>query len=147
MGEDKLEICQLPPTFESLGLVADLLAGESSFDDLEFGPLIRTLSAQIGERHHVCAFRGKRLVGYCGILPVLQAQARRWLRGDGQLEPAARGAADAVALTVVAVREAAALRPLIRFCRQGFPQTQVFFKRNYADKKRKSRKSTVFNRG
>lgn len=140
-----LDICQLPPTFESLGLVADLLSEFDTFDTFEFAPLIRTLSAQVQQRHHVCAFSGQRLVGYCGLLPVRAAQARLWLDGRAVLDPAPPGGADAMALTVVAVREARALRPLIRFCRQGFPDTQVFFKRSYGGGKRPARKCTVKN--
>lgn len=147
MSADAVDLCQIPPTFESLGLVADLLAGSDSFDRYEFGPLIRALSSQIANRHHVCAFRGDRLVGYCGFLPVTQARAALWLDDRAAIEMAPHGVADAVALTVVAAREAGVLLPMIRFCRRGFPDTRVFFKRNYTGAKRASRKNTVFNRG
>ncbi|TAK50069.1 MAG: hypothetical protein EPO23_02310 [Xanthobacteraceae bacterium] len=146
MSEPTVEICQIPPTFESLGLVADLLSEFDSFDHFEFGPLTRALSAQITNRHHVCAFRGKRLVGYCGLLPVRLVGAQAWLRNHGPLEPASSGTADAIALTVVAVREAGILRPLIRYCRRGFSDLPVFFKRSYGDGQRRARKSVVYNR-
>lgn len=147
MSAGAVELCQIAPTFESLGLVVDLLASSDSFDRYEFGPLIEALSSQISNRHHVCAFRGGRLVGYCGFLPVTRARAALWLDDRATLEMAPPGAADAVALTVVAAREAGVLRPMIRFCRRGFPDTRIFFKRNYAGAKRVSRKSTVLNRG
>ena len=147
MSADAVELCQIAPTFESLGLVVDLLASSDSFDRYEFGPLIQALSSQISNRHHVCAFRGGRLVGYCGFLPVTRARAALWLDDRAALEMAPHGAADAVALTIVAAREAGVLRPMIRFCRLGFPGTRIFFKRNYAGARRVSRKSTVLNRG
>ncbi len=147
MSADAVELCQIAPTFESLGLVVDLLASSDSFDRYEFGPLIQALSSQISNRHHVCAFRGGRLVGYCGFLPVTGARAALWLDDRAALEMAPHGAADAVALTIVAAREAGVLRPMIRFCRLGFPGTRIFFKRNYAGARRVSRKSTVLNRG
>ncbi len=140
-----LDICQLPPTFESLGLVADLLAEFDTFDTFEFGPLARALVAQLKQRHHVCAFSGNRLIGYCGLLPVKTAQARLWLDGRAVLESAPPGAADAMALTVVAVRDPRAVRPLIRYCRSGFPGVPVFFKRSYAGRRKSARKNTVIN--
>jgi hypothetical protein len=134
VSADAVELCQIAPTFESLGLVVDLLASSDSFDRYEFGPLIQALSSQISNRHHVCAFRGGRLVGYCGFLPVTGARAALWLDDRAALEMAPHG-------------EAGVLRPMIRFCRLGFPGTRIFFKRNYAGARRVSRKSTVLNRG
>jgi hemolysin-activating ACP:hemolysin acyltransferase len=141
----RLEFSQLPPTFESLGVVIDLMSESAAFDHFEFGPLIKTISAQIAQRHHLCAFDGPRLVGYCGFLPVHEGQAMRWLKGEAALEEAPAGKGDAVALTIVAVRQRHALLPLLRFCRRGFPGMRVFFKRSYARATRGARKSTVMN--
>lgn len=146
MTDPPLEFCQINPTFESLGLVADFLSTHDAFSEFEFGPLTRSLAYQIEHRHHLCAFAGKRLLGYCGWLPVRKEQAERWLQGRATLEPAPSGASDAVALTIVAVKEKELLRPMIRLCRKGYPNTPVFFKRDYAASGRATRKSSVINR-
>lgn len=136
---------QIPPTYESLGLVVDMLAESSSFDAFEFGSLARTLTAQLRDRHHLCAFVGSSLVGYCGFMPVTSEVAERWRLGQGLLEPCAAATIDAMALTVVAVRQKRALWPMIGFLRKAFPNVQVYFKRSYGHATRPSRKSTVRN--
>lgn len=139
------EIRTLPPTPESLGAVADFLAGKPPFTKYEFAALIQAIRSQLRRGTHVCAVQGQAVIGYSGWLPTTKAAAERWLRGEGRLTAPGNGKADAVALTIFAADGNAMVLPMIRAARKRCPGLQVFFKRSYANESVQPRKSTVRN--
>jgi len=129
---------------ESFGVAVDFLARFEPFTRDRVGPFVRAVRRQILRQHHLFAFDGERIVGYAGWLPTTRAAAEAWLRNGGELRPADENA-EAVALTIVAVDDPAATLGLMREARRINPGLRVFFKRDYADGARTSRKSAVQN--
>jgi hypothetical protein len=107
--------------------------------------LVTALKYQIANGHHVSAFRGETLIGYCGWLSIASAHGELWIRDTADLTPVSPDRADAVALTIVRVDEPPAVRPLIRACRILEPGKRVFFKRDYVDGAHATRRNTVMN--
>ena len=141
-----LEIRKIEPSLEGFGAVVDFLAPRQPFTGFQFGPFCRALRVQVIKGENVCAFSGASLVGYCGWLPTRQPIAEAWLQGKGRLtRPPKAQPADAVALTVVAANDSAAVLPMIRAARNLNPNLRVFFKRSYPEKPGAERKSSVRN--
>lgn len=141
----KNEFRTLPPTLESFGIAIDFLSRFAPFNTAEVGTFGGVVRRQVLRGEHVIAWDGENLNGYAGWLPTTRRAAEIWLADGGEL-PAADEDADAVALTVVAVEDARIVLGLIRAARALNPRLRVFFKRSYADKERKPRKSVVLNR-
>ena len=133
------------PSFEALGIVVDFLSRKAPFEQFRAGHLVTALKHQIAQGHHVCAFRGEVLVGYCGWLQVTCELGELWLLDQAELKPIPPERADAVALTLVRIDEPAAVRPLIRACRTLEPGKRVFFRRDYADGLHATRRNAVMN--
>lgn len=148
MSEDSnevpLELRQFRPSHETLGILIDYLAKTAPFRDIPSGEFVRSLKHQIADRHHVCAFRGDRLVGYCGWLETTVALGEKWRDGAGELKSVPSDKADAAALTTVRADEASALTPMIRAIRTMNKGRRIFFRRDYDDDKRTKRR-TVLN--
>jgi len=123
------EMRRFTPSFEALGIVIDFLSRKAPFDQFRAGHLVTALKHQIAQGHHVCAFRGEVLVGYCGWLQVTCELGELWLLDQAELKPVPPERADAVALTLVRVDEPAAVRPLIRACRRLEPAKRVLCER------------------
>jgi hypothetical protein len=143
--QGQYKIRRFKPSFEAVGIVVDFLSREAPFDRFGAGPLVTALKYQIVNGHHVSAFRGEALIGYCGWLRINHADGELWLADKADLTPLAGDRADAVALTIVRVDEPAAVRPLIRACRILEPRKRVFFKRDYAQATHAARRNTVMN--
>jgi hypothetical protein len=139
------EMRRFTPSFEALGIVVDFLSRKAPFDQFRAGHVVTALKHQIAQGHHVCAFRGEVLVGYCGWLQVTCELGELWLLDQAELKPVPPERADAVALTLVRVDEPAAVRPLIRACRRLEPAKRVFFRRDYANGLQPTRRNTVMN--
>lgn len=135
----------MPATIEAFGIAVDFLSRIEPFSTNTLGPFIRALRRQILRQEHLVAFDGEKIVGYAGWLPTTRSSAQAWLASGGDLRPADEGA-DAVALTIVAVEDQAVTLGLMRAARELNPGLKVFFKRDYADTARASRKSAVLNR-
>jgi hypothetical protein len=141
-GTDPYNLRKFKPNFEALGLVLEFLSRQPPFAGFILGHLMPAVRHQIAHGHHVCAFRGETLVGYCGWLPIGRDVGEQWLRG-GELRPGSGAEADAVALTIVRTDEPAALRHLIRACRNAEPGKRFFFKREYANGLRRTRYQSI----
>jgi hypothetical protein len=131
--ESPFQIRRFKPGFDALGILVDFLTRAPPFDSFRAGPFVTALKHQLARGHHVSAFRGEALVGYCGWLPITSALGERWLAGEAELEPAEAERSDAVALTIVRVEDRAALRPLIRASRKLEAGKPVYFRRDYAN--------------
>jgi hypothetical protein len=139
------QLRRFKPSFEALGIIVDFLSRKGPFDQFRAGPLTTALKYQLAHGHHAGAFRGEVLVGYGGWLPITCEQGELWLADRADLTPAAPDRAEAVALTIVRVDEPAAVRPLIRACRILEAGKRVFFKRDYAEGLRATRRGMVMN--
>ena len=140
-----VQITRLRRSFENFGMLVDFLAGLDPFTRYDLGNFCRALQHQLNHGNHVAAVSATRIVGYCGWLPTTAAIASAWMEERGQLLPAEKDAADAVALTVVACSDRKILAHLIRRARNLNPGRRVYFRRQYADQKRTPRKSSVRN--
>jgi hypothetical protein len=142
-----LQILQLKPGFEALGVITDFLAGDPPYASFRAGDLLAAVTYQLSLGQHVAGFENKRLVAYCGWLTTSTARAEAWLKGIAKLEPLPPPEGDAAALTIVKVRAQAQLLPMIRACRERNKGKRVFFKRDYAAPGKHSRKAAVANKG
>ena len=138
-----LELRQFKPTHEALGILVDYLAKAPPFRDFTVGELVIALKHQLARGHHVCAFRGELLVGYCGWLNTNSDIGERWMDGKGELKPVADNA-DAAALTIVRSDAADALTPMIRAIRGMNKGKRIFFRRDYSEGGKRKRQ-TVLN--
>lgn len=111
------QLRKFKPNFEALGLVLEFLARKPPFADCVLGHVIPAVRYQI-------------------------AMGEQWLRG-GELRPGTGPETDAVALTIVRTDEPAALRHLIRACRNAGPGKRFFFKREYASGLRRTRYQSI----
>jgi hypothetical protein len=136
-----LQVRQFRPGYESFGVVVDYLAKCSPFDRLPAGELVTAVKHQVGHGHHVCAFRGERLVGYCGWLYTTVAIGEGWLAGRNELKSVDEG--EAAALTLVRAEAPEVLRPMIRAVRRIGKGRRIFFRRDYEGRGQKRR--TVLN--
>ena len=148
MSEEKgklaLELRQFKPSFETLGILIDYLGKSPPFKDIATGEFVLALKHQIADGHHVCAFRGDRLVGYCGWLETTSEIGERWRSGQASLLSVAPERADAAALTTVRSDEPDVLAPMIRAIRTMNKGKRIFFRRDYAEDKPRKRQ-TVLN--
>jgi hypothetical protein len=136
----------LPADYRALGTIIDFVASRGPFADYKAKDVLAAIKGQVATRCHVCAFRGKSLVGYCGWLPITEEMGKLWLQGKGGLSPVPADRCDAAALTIVCSEDAHVLRGLVRVCRDLGKGRRIFFKRVYADAVRGERRQTVPNR-
>jgi hypothetical protein len=133
----------LAADYTALGNIVSFVTQRSPFGGFKANDVITAVKGQIATGSHVCAFRGKPLVGYCGWLPITNEVGRLWLDGKGALFPVPFDQSDAVALTIVCAENPRVLRGLIRTCRDLGRGRQVFFKRVYADVLRQERRQVL----
>ncbi|NGP17815.1 hypothetical protein [Devosia aurantiaca] len=123
------QVVQLPNSFESLGLVLDLLSKSEPFMLYELGKISAAIRMQLRHQHHFATIREKRLCGYLGWLPTDADIARTWSQDDGPLTPIFNRPTDAVALTVVITSDPSLTRSLIRAARDANKGKRTYFKR------------------
>jgi hypothetical protein len=145
-GEPPLELRQFTSSYESLGILIDYFAKTPPFARLTVAEFVIALKHQLAHGHHFCAFRGDRLVGYCGWLWTTREIGERWMRGDGELKSVATENVDSAALTVVRADDPAALPLMIRALRERGKGKRIFFRRDYAESSRPQRRQSVLNR-
>ena len=135
------------PSFEALGIVVDFLSREAPYDEFRAGKLVTALKHQVMHGHHVCGFRGERLVGYCGWLPISGELGRLWVQGKAELAPVPADQADAVALTTIRVDDPKVMPPLIRASRKLHYGKRVFYlgRISSAGQRSPQRRESVFN--
>jgi len=138
-----LTIVQFNMTYEGFGLVIDFLSRHPPFADFALKTLAEAVRRQLHLGHHQVALEAGTIVGYAGWLLTSEAIGSAWLAGRGKLLPIDPALADAAALTTVAVREPAAVLPLMRGARYLNPGKRIFFRR---DRENRVRKSAVINR-
>jgi hypothetical protein len=129
--------------YAALGKIIEYVANRGPFGDFKAKEVVAAVKAQVATGCHLCAFRGRLLVGYCGWLPVTGEVGRLWLEGKGGLCAAPFDRSDAVALTIVCSDDAQVLRGLVRACRDLGSGRRVFFKRVYADAVRQERRRAL----
>jgi hypothetical protein len=144
---DQFQFRRFAPSFEALGIVVDFLSREAPYDEFRAGKLVTALKHQVMHGHHVCAFRGEKLVGYCGWLPISEELGTLWVAGKAELTPVPPDRADAVALTTIRVDDPKVLHPLIRACRKLHYGKRVFYlgRRLYAGQRSPQRRESIFN--
>ncbi|HZP19898.1 MAG TPA: hypothetical protein VFB16_06760 [Bauldia sp.] len=135
-----IRIAPVERSLAGFGAVVDYLAGIEPFSRYDFGNFSAAIRFQVLQRCNLCAFAGPRLAGYCGWLPTSAAIAQAWIEGTGQLQPVRNG--DVVAVTIVAAKERATLRPLIAAARKLNAGKRFYFRRDYAGS-RTARKASV----
>lgn len=141
----EFRILKLKATHEGFGRLIDYLSRIEPYAHHELGNFANALRHQLRYGCHLAAISGRSLVGYCGWLPTRVPIAEAWLQDKGTLRPVLDGNADAYAVTVVAAAERRLLTALIREVRKEHPRTRWFFKREYQDRSRPARKSSVAN--
>lgn len=130
-------------SMETLGLVASFLARRAPFSEFAAGSLIDALQHQLSTNCHVCLVENEQLIGYLGWLPTTVALGELWRRDETVLTMVPDGAADAVALTIIASDTSEGARALIRAARMLNPARRVYFKREQGGGQ--TRKSSVLN--
>lgn len=138
-----LTVVQFNMTYEGFGLILDFLSHHPPFADFAVKTLAEAIRRQLHLGHHQVAIEAGTIVGYAGWLLTSEAIGSAWLAGRGNLVPIDPTLADAAALTTVAVREPAAVLPLMRGARDLNPGKRIFFKR---DGEGRTRKGAVINR-
>lgn len=144
-GGGELELRQFLPTHESLGILVEYLGAKPPFDAHRTGAFVSALKHQLARRHHLAAFRGERLVGYCGWLYVTTEMGERWLARQGELKPVPEAQADAAALTIVRADEDGVTLPMMRAIRRIGAGKRIFFRRDYEGETRPAKRQTVLN--
>lgn len=142
-----VQLRQFVPSYESLGVVVDFLSRRMPFAASPLGSLLPAVKFQIEQRCHVCAMRGQVLVGYCGWLPITREMGEAWIARQQDLRPVPPSLATAAAVTVVQADTPAILRGVVRASRSMGPGRRLFFRRDYADAARPSRRTSVHNAG
>jgi hypothetical protein len=138
-------ILQLHGSFEAFGVVFDYLSRTDPFTRFQVGHFSSIIRQQLKIGHHLVAMDGKTVVGYVGWILTTKEIGDRWQEDHGKLTPVAEGKADSAALTVVASRDRSILLRLIRGARTLNPGKRVYFKREYDDGGKTTRKASVDN--
>jgi len=138
-------ILQLHGSFEAFGVVFDYLSRTDPFTRFQVGHFASIIRQQLKMGHHLVAMDGKTVAGYVGWILTSKEIGDRWQKDLGKLTPVAEGKADSAALTVVASRDRSMLLRLIRGARTLNPGKRVYFKREYDDAGKSTRKASVGN--
>ena len=138
-------ILQLHGSFEAFGVVFDYLSRTDPFTRFQVGHFSSIIRQQLKMGHHLVAMDGKTVVGYVGWILTTKEIGDRWQKDHGRLTPVAEGEADSAALTVVASRDRSILLRLVRGARTLNPGRRVYFKREYEDEGKSTRKASVEN--
>ena len=138
-------ILQLHGSFEAFGVVFDYLSRTDPFTRFEVGHFSSIIRQQLKTAHHLVAMDGKTIVGYVGWILTTKEIGDLWQKANGKLTPVAEGKANSAALTVVASRDRSILFRLIRGARTLNPGKRVYFKREYDNEGKSTRKSSVAN--
>ena len=136
---------QLHGSFEAFGVVFDYLSRTDPFTRFEAGHFATIIRQQLKRGHHLVAMQEKTIVGYVGWLLTTKEIGDLWQQELGKLKPVAEEKCDAAALTVVSASDRAVLLRLIRGARTLNPGKRVYFKRQYDDERKGTRKASVKN--
>jgi hypothetical protein len=137
---------RLKGSYETFGIVLDFLAGVEPFARYDLGNLARSVQYQLHQGDHLAAVTRDRLVGYCGWLPTTTLNADAWMSDGIALAPlTSTERADAVLLTIVAARDRVTAFALFGQLARLNSFERVYFKREYPEKTRASRKRVVSN--
>jgi len=144
---DEPRLRRLPLASGTLGAVLDFLSRDKFFGAIPLGRLVPAIRNQLDQQRHVCALRGKVIVGYCGWVLMTREMGEKWLKGEARFDVAGIPAdqADAGALTIVRIAEPKLVLSMMRACRKLNPGRRVFFRREYLDRTRPSKMMSVAN--
>ncbi len=138
-------IMQLHGSFEAFGVVFDYLSRTDPFTRFEVGHFSAIIRQQLKRGYHLVAMEGPTVVGYVGWLLTTREIGDLWQKNLGKLTPVVEEKSNSAALTVVASRDRAVLLRLIRGARALNPGKRVYFKREYEDEGKPTRKASVEN--
>ena len=137
----------LRPSFDSFGLVLDLLSRHPPFAEWPLERLAKAIRKQLRLGQQIAALSpGDDLLAYAGWVPSLQASAELWMENRGPLQMLDQGG-DARAVTIFVSTQPIVTKAMVRHARALAPDIRWYFKRTYGDKLRVPRKDTVRNRG
>lgn len=143
-AEYRIEV--LGGSYESFGMVLDLLSRHPPFADSPLEQLAKTVRKQLRQGRNVAALSPTNdLVAYAGWVPALQASAELWVEGKGPLQILEKGS-DALAMTIVVSTQPTVTTAMLRKARELNPDMRWYFKRAYGDQLRVSRKQALFDR-
>jgi hypothetical protein len=146
MSEPEYRVETLPGSFETLGLVLDLLSRHAPFADASLATMVPTIRRQLKRGRQVAALAPNGdLIAYAGWVPTLQASAELWVEDRGPLKILEKDA-DAVALTIVVSSAPAVTRELLRRVRNICGDKKWYFKRSYDGQLRNNRKQMLVDR-
>lgn len=146
MDSTEYRIEVLSGSFESFGMVLDLLSRHPPFSDWPLSRLSRSVRLQLRQQRQLGALsRTNDLIAYAGWTPTLQASAELWIEDRGPLKVLERGH-DAMAMTIVVSTQSAVTKALMRRARELNPEMRWFFKRSYGRQLRDSRKTALIDR-
>lgn len=140
---DEFRLVQLDNSFNSFGMVLDLLSQHPPFRNFELGTLAAALRMQLRYRHHFAAVRHDRIIGYTGWVPVTRDNGAAWLKGEADLHPVFDRVVDGVAVNIVFAPERAVTFQLIAAARNLNVGKHAFFKR--AGRPAAGQRIAVFN--
>src|SRR5436853_6344444 len=98
-NEPTYQLRKFTASYEALGIVMEFVVSKMPFARSAAGRLLPALKHQLAHGHHICAFRGDTLVGYCGWLPITEQVGEQWLNQSGELVPAPPEARDEATAT------------------------------------------------
>jgi hypothetical protein len=143
---DEPRLVSLPATLGSFGAAIHFLAAEKTFGRKPLGEIVLEVSRQLHSKWNICAVRGQTLIGYCGWVFTTREIAEKYIAGepipDSDVSP---DEADTPVLTIVRILEPQLVLPLMRACRNRYPGRRVFFRREYLDRDKQKRSSSVLN--
>ena len=144
--ENRPEALPLEASFDALGRILDLLSQADPFGQYPLAQITRVVRDQLRFGANVAVKNQQDvLIGYAGWIHTSKAAGQLWVEDKGSLKVLAPGTHDAVALTIVLSREAAATTALIRAARNLNPGARVYFRRGYDNVLRTPKKISVLN--
>ncbi len=139
--EYRIEV--LHPSFDSFGLVLDLLSRHPPFAEWPLQRLAKAIRKQLRVGNQLAALSASDdLLAYAGWVPSLQASAELWMDNRGPLQVLEEGG-DARAVTIFVSTHPLVTKALVRHGRVMNPDVRWYFKRTYGGQLRPSRKDTV----
>lgn len=143
MDKPQYRIERLSGSYESLGMVLDLLARHPPFSDSPLNQLAQTVRKQLKSGRQVAALSPSNdLLAYAGWVPTLRASAELWVEDRGPLAVLSKGH-DAMAMTIVVSAQPAVTAALLRRARDLNPDMRWYFKRSYGGQLRAPRKQAL----
>lgn len=125
----EFRLVQLDNSFNSFGMVLDLLSQPLPFRAFELGTLAAAVRMQLRYRHHFAAVRNDRIIGYTGWVPVTPENGAAWVKGQADLIPVFDRAVEGFVLNIAFAPERGVAFHLMAAVRNMNIGKQAYFKR------------------